>query len=531
MKSNPLSKLELALIAIIIILSLTSVFLFAVWWFFIPSSSVEDIASNQSSSTPAVDTMASQPTPTQLVEDPLDSELVPTQMVDNTPAVPPTSEVATPLPQATAILSEEVPANSTPSEIGYELNWKIEENQPIAYNTAMEVSDCCTTVDYDRLFNFGQFGEDDDASSPFEEMFEDLKNNQPSYSIVSILEKKPDGNISVKMVLDNVEIPEQGSEASMGQWYGQMLQGMEGSVQLQGDITPEGEIASPYVAQQQKNLLALFFELPVGAVKVGDTWQIDLTCIALNSAQFTIENSDRVNQITLKEITETPEGEPIAILDYLIAESIEGEQTIPFLSNEPVPTTMKCSFLGRGEFLIEQGKWQAFSAENTIQTTGIVTSNVTQQLALTPLDEVPEYPEPEMQEQPTFPEVVSQLLETKTCGYKSQEVIGESTKGTITIKSYHPADEEPWSSSRSIVLQLANIEPPEELVLNGKKFVLDPPLTESIDDYSTFPIDSNYTSEPVIYLILSTDEEKFEDPVTLNFGGQSYLLTLNEYCQ
>ncbi len=433
-------------------------------------------------------------------------------------------------PTATAISSEATPI-LTPSEISYELNWRIEENQPVAYNTAMEVSDCCTEVDYDQIFNFGQADEGEDTTSHFEEMFEDLQKNQPSYSIVSILEKKADGNISVKMVLDNVEMPEEETEASTEQWYAQMLQGMEGSVQMQGDITPEGEIASPYVAQQQKNLLALFFELPVGAVKVGDTWQIDLTCITLNSAQFKIENSDQVNQVTLKEITETPEGEPVAILDYLIVESVEGEQTVPFLSNEPVPTTMKCSFLGRGEFLIEQGKWQAFSAENTVQTTGIVTSNVTRQLALTPLDEVPEYPEPEVQEQPTFPEVVSQLLETKTCGYTGQEIIGEGTKGTITIKSYHLADEELWSSPRSIILQLANIEPPEELMLNGEKFVLTPPVIEEIDDYTTFPIDSNYISEPVIYLILSTNEEKFEDPVTLNFGGQSYLLALNEYCQ
>ncbi len=302
------------------------------------------------------------------------------------PTVPPSQETIVNPPAATAI--------PTQPEISYELNWKIEKGQPIAYNTIMQVSDYSTTVDYDRIFNLGQFSEDDDARSFFEDMFQDLQDHRPSYSIVSILEKKPDGNISVKIILDNVEMPEQGSEDSIGQWYSQVLEGMEGSVQLQGDITPEGEIASQYVSQQQKNLLALFFELPVGAVKVGDTWQIDLTCIALNSAQFKIENSDRVNQVTLKEVTETLAGEPVAVLDYLIAESVEGEQMMPFSPGEPVSATMKCSFLGRGEFLIEQGKWQSFLAENTIQMTGVVTSSVTQQLALTPLDQVPEYPEP-----------------------------------------------------------------------------------------------------------------------------------------
>lgn len=504
MKNNPLSKLELTLVAIIVILSLTSVLLFAGWWFLIPSSSVEDIASNQPSSAPEVDTMTNKAT-------------------------------STPLSQATAILSEEIPPNSASSEIGYELNWKIEENQPIAYNTAMEVSDCCTEVDYDRIFNFGQFDEGEDTTPHFEEMFEDLQNNQPSYSIVSILEKKPDGNISVKMVLDNVEMPEQETEASMGQWYAQMLQGMEGSVQMQGDITPEGEIASPYVAQQQKNLLALFFELPVGAVKVGDTWQIDLTCITLNSAQFKIDNSDQVNQVTLREITETSEGEPVAILDYLIAESVEGEQTIPFFSNEPVPTTMKCSFVGRGEFLIEQGKWQAFSAENTVETTGVVTSNVTQQLALTPLDEVPEYPEPDTQNQPSLSEILSKPQETKVCWYKSEEVIGENAKGEMAINSYLPADEELWTTARSVVLQLANIEPPAELLLNGEKFIRNP-MEKMIGEQPSLPIDSSQVSEPIISLILTSNEKEIEDPVMLSFEGQDYLLALddgemNEYCQ
>jgi hypothetical protein len=308
------------------------------------------------------------------------------------PTILPTSEAISILPVATATPPVATPT-PTPAEISYELNWKIEEGQPIAYNTAMETSNCCTSIDYNQIFNFGQSDEGTDAASHFEKMFEDLKNNQPTYSLISILEKKPEGNIFIKMVLDNVEIPKQESDDLIGQGFGQMLKGMEGSVQLQGEITPEGEIDSPYIPQQQRNLLALFFELPVGPVKVGDTWQIDLTCITLNSAQFTIGNSNRVNQVTLKKIIETPKGESIAVLDYLIAESVEGEQTTPFFANEPVPTTMKCGFVGRGEFLIEQGRWRAFSVENTIQSTGVITSDITQQFALSPLDQVPEYSE------------------------------------------------------------------------------------------------------------------------------------------
>ena len=461
---------------------------------------------------------------------PAESEIV---AAVSSPTVSPSAETVANTPTVTATLTEVTPS-PTLAEISYQLNWKIEENQPIAYNTAMEVSDCCATVDYDRIFNFAGGDEGDGAGSHFEEMFASLQKNQPTYSLISILEKKPDGNISVKMVLDNVEIPEQEAEDSMGQWYGQMLQSMAGTVQLQGDITPEGAIASPYLAQQQKNLLALFFELPVGAVKVGDTWPIDLICITLNSAQFTIENSDNVNQVTLKEITETPAGESVAILDYLIAESVEGEMA-PFFSTESVPTTMKCSFLGRGEFLIEAGKWRAFSAEYTIQSTGIITADVTQQLALMPLDEVPEYPEPGTQNRPAFPDLFSEASETKVCWYKSEAIMGENVAGEITIHSYLPADEDPWTAAKSAVLQLVNMEPPEELLLDGEKFVRNP-MEEMMGEQPSLPLAAGQAAEPVISLILTSSEEAVADSVTLNFAEQDYLLILddgemNEYCR
>lgn len=272
----------------------------------------------------------------------------------------------------------------------YKLSWKIVEGQPIAYNTAMQVSNSNISVDFDRIFNSDQSDQSTEQSSIFEEILGNIGTIQPTYSIVSILEKNPRDNISVKMILGNVDTSELKSDDWVGQWSSLFLKGMEGSILLQGEITSEGKIASP-IAQQQKNLLALFFELPTEPVKVGDAWPIDLTCIAVNSAQFTIENSDRINQVTLAKIAETPAGKPVAILDYLIIESVKGKQAIPFFTKESVPTSMKCSFIGQGQFLIEQGRWEQFSAEYTVQTTGIMTSTITQYLALSPLDKVPEY--------------------------------------------------------------------------------------------------------------------------------------------
>lgn len=406
----------------------------------------------------------------------------------------------------------------------YELEWKIKEGRPIAYKTAMEVLENNTSVDYDRVFNFSQGDNGGEMGSQFEEMFEDLQNIQPTYSFVSILEKKPDGNISAKMILDNVEMPENNS---VGQDFGQLWQGMEGSVQLQGEITPEGAIASSYIAQRQKNLLALFFELPVNPVQIGDSWQIDLTCIMLNSAQFTIEDSDKVNQVTLKDVVETSDGSLVAILDYTIIESVKGEQST-FFNNEAAPTTMKCSFLGRGEFLIEQGRWKTLSIENRIQSTGMITSDVAQRLGLSFLDEVPELPEPKL---PSMLEQSPEPQELSMCWYTSQEVIGENSDGFLSINSYVPSDG--WESSTGVLLQLANIDPPAEVEVDGEKFVRNP-FEKMAGEQPTLPLDSYQSSEPVISLMLSSGEKNAKDMVILRFDDKEYNLVLgtemNEYC-
>lgn len=51
--------------------------------------------------------------------------------------------------------------------------------------------------------------------------------------------------------------------------------------------------------------------------------------------------------------------------------------------------TMTCSFLGQGRFLINEGRWEQFTAEMTATSTGWMEQNTTQQFVLTPLETVP----------------------------------------------------------------------------------------------------------------------------------------------
>ena len=50
---------------------------------------------------------------------------------------------------------------------------------------------------------------------------------------------------------------------------------------------------------------------------------------------------------------------------------------------------MTCSFIGRGEFLIDQGRWAQLVGDMSIKSTGVMQSDNMQHLALMPLDNIP----------------------------------------------------------------------------------------------------------------------------------------------
>lgn len=277
---------------------------------------------------------------------------------------------------------------STPVNDGnaYSLDWKIDANAPVGYKTAMNPAEGSDTT---ITFNFGTPIPGNDIFNALSQQFSNLKLPQTT-SLISILKLNPQGNISVKMILDQVNLPDASSSDTLGQMLSQQMQSMVGTVQLRGELTPDGEISSFYLDQNQRNLLAIFFELPTGMVHVGDTWSLDFHCISMG-AGYIGDTSQKINKVKFSGLSQTPDGKPIAILDYVMAESVNGSFQAGFTNNStPTPTSMTCSFVGRGEFLIEQGHWQQLIGDFSIKATGIMQSDATQHFALMPLEEIPQ---------------------------------------------------------------------------------------------------------------------------------------------
>ena len=266
------------------------------------------------------------------------------------------------------------------TQTSYSLDWIIDDGDVIAYSTTMEVADPTITINFDDLSAL--------LNGEADEQISDLEFALPaSSSLISILELNERGNIAVKMIVHQVETVDQQSDNELGQELNQLMTAMVGTVQLRGELTPEGDIASFYLAQNQRNLLAMFFQLPTTPVQVGDSWQLDMHCIEMDTS-FVAHDAQRINRVEFSELSETASGQPIAVLDYVIAETVDGEIQSPF-SSEKSPVAMECSFIGRGEFLIEEGRWERFTGEFTARSTGLMESDATQRFALTLLEEVP----------------------------------------------------------------------------------------------------------------------------------------------
>lgn len=170
--------------------------------------------------------------------------------------------------------------------------------------------------------------------------------------LTTILRPRPNGEIDVDLVQGDVTFTEDGtasgdSTASIFRMLRQM-QASLGGVQLRGRITTSGSVASFWLAQEQKNLVALFFELPADSVAVGDTWALDGVSLLFLRGPFRVDTASRTNTVRLAALDGTPEA-PVAVLAYDLRERVEGDFGF-----------MEFVFTGRASFDVAAGTWQGF---------------------------------------------------------------------------------------------------------------------------------------------------------------------------
>jgi len=229
------------------------------------------------------------------------------------------------------------------------MKWKLKPGEVISYKTSMDEIDTANHRDFnvsgmEKLIT----GETNDTSS--QKLFKRLSKLVMNSSFITHLKSSKDGLIRIEMIMNNnkpevfKDTTRDGKNAKEMQ---DMLSKMTSGVMLRATINQNGGIESFYTKNEQKNLVATFFELPGRAVVLGDSWPVSVNFISMDQ-NFTCDSSFRKNIVTVTAISDV-QNEHIVTLKYDIVEFVKGDFSSPF-SNTSIKTTMKMTYQAVAQF-------------------------------------------------------------------------------------------------------------------------------------------------------------------------------------
>lgn len=238
-------------------------------------------------------------------------------------------------------------SSSVSGSDGVSLRWKVGDG--LEYLTSMDTLQSKSSL-ADQIAASGNTGMNEPGRPPRD--FINELSKPRDYSMNSRLIPLKSGNIAVEIRMGDVR-EKQAPTSETGRALAQLYRSMSGTLQLRGEIDPTGRIKSFWLPQAQKNIVALFFQLPAKRVKVGDEWDLDVNYIQMG-ANFICERSNASRKAKLISLTEEA-GDTVAKIEYEINENVEGHFDVADVKGKTVIT-----FRGTGEFLINAGRWRSF---------------------------------------------------------------------------------------------------------------------------------------------------------------------------
>lgn len=259
------------------------------------------------------------------------------------------------------------------------LHWKLDDNETIVYKTFMNEID---TSSFD--FNLGDiFNEMDDSISS--EAKKKLKNIQDSFrniELVSTLSSEKEV-VKIEMKTVNQEKVKKKKKNEDEIDVQELLSSLNDGIVLRGSVYKTGGIESFWIKSQQKNLIAIFFELPKGDIEIGDTWGIEVNLIG-NDQNFDCDSAYRKNEVALIDL-KIVDNDTLAVLRYDIHEFVTGVFNSPFSENG-TETTMLMTFNAYCEFSLSKGRWVTYDGVMSLIASGIMNSNIRKSFSLVKID-------------------------------------------------------------------------------------------------------------------------------------------------
>ena len=265
-----------------------------------------------------------------------------------------------------------------------ELNWKINSGDTLSYQTVMTEIDTSTVkFNFDGLFD--ALSDSAENTDKAQKLFKEFNKSFNNIDFVTHLTNKKNGIIDIVMQTRPKENVEDVKTDTLNEKMAEMMkmmQSMSQGVMLRGSVYETGGIHSFWVKSNQKNLIAIFFELPQNPVKVGDSWELEINLIA-NDQNFECDSAYKVNKVTLTDL-KSKNNETIAVLKYEIVEFVDGTFHSPSFMGKggPTKTMMKFNYQAVAEFSIDKGCWVSYDGIMSLEASGIMTSNIKKKFSL-----------------------------------------------------------------------------------------------------------------------------------------------------
>ncbi|WP_295715001.1 hypothetical protein [Mucilaginibacter sp.] len=259
------------------------------------------------------------------------------------------------------------------------LKWKLKPNEVLSYKTVMEEIDTANRVNFGVNGMFKSMGIDSANAGKMQQIFKELNSVMQQTNLVTSLTENRKGIIDIAMVSKPDKSKAQDSKVGDLTEMQKLMKQFSAGVMLRGAIYEDGTIESFYTKGEQKNMIAMLFELPGKPIKQGDTYSLTVNLLTADQS-FICDSSYHKNRVKVLKI-ENRGGEHVVTLQYDVAEYIKGDFNSP-MGQSPIKTTMAMSFQGLAEFSVEKGKWISYNGLIDFSSTGIMSSQTKKRYAL-----------------------------------------------------------------------------------------------------------------------------------------------------
>lgn len=264
-----------------------------------------------------------------------------------------------------------------------DLKWKINENEKLKYSTVMsEINVSSADIDLNLLEGYLS----DSTKNSIEKSKDWFKKYNEAFNkldFIISLSKGEDGIVEIVMKSKSINNSSSSEIDTTETKKSKTINSINNKVVLRGSVYETGDIHSFWVKTSQKNLLAIFFQLPNKYVNIGDKWPIDVNLIE-NNQDFNCDSAYKLNEVKLTDIKNI-NGEVIAVLKYNIIEYVNGDFNSPsFAHNKDgkKKTMMKFSHQAIAQFSVTNGRWITYDGIMNINTSGVMNVNKTTKLTL-----------------------------------------------------------------------------------------------------------------------------------------------------